>query len=170
MGITVDLPAPSGKGTYFALVEPEVVKVGTSSCIRNRLTNIRASTFRRVALLAWTDLSEQYVHELFIEARITLSRGFFRVTPELLLFINKCRVGLGYPVIEEILLWEFGGPLPYSGRVVPHTLNDGVTSVNLDQVSPEDRSRMGRYYTHLRWHKNKPKSACEFCTHPAGDQ
>jgi hypothetical protein len=162
MGIIVDLPAPSGKGTYFALVEPEVVKIGTSNCIRNRLSSIRASTFRRVALLAWTDLSEQYVHELLIEARITLSRGFFRVTPELLLFINDCRVGLGYSSIEEILLWEFGGPLPYSGRATS-TFNESSSSVSLSQVSPEDRSRMGRYYTHLRWHKNKPKPSCEFC-------
>jgi hypothetical protein len=167
MGITVDLPAPSGKGTYFVLVEPEVVKIGTSICIRNRLSNIRASTFRRVALLAWTELSEQYVQGLFIEDRITLSRGFFRVTPELLLFINDRRVELGYQSIEEILLWEFGGPLPYSGRAVSPILNDVTSSVNL---GPEDRSRMGRYYTHLRWHKNKPKSTCEFCIHPADNQ
>lgn len=162
MRILVDLPASSSNGTYFVLVEPEVVRIGTSSCISDRLSNIRVSTFRRVALLAWTQYSEQYVHELFGGDRITVSRGFFRLSPGLLEFINECRLELGFEEIEAILLWEFGGPIPYEGlprippvRVSPNSLKSRVVN--------EETSRNGRYYTHLRWHKNKPKASCEFC-------
>jgi hypothetical protein len=165
MGILVDLQPPSCKGTYFILVEPEVVRIGTSGCIRTRLGHIRVSTFRRVALLAWSNISEQYVHESFKEDRITVSRGFFRLSATLLSFINECRVELGFEEVESILLWEFGGPLPRNGlpncpstRVQPKTKEPRVNS--------EEISRKGRYYTHLRWHKNKPKPECEFCTKP----
>ena len=115
MGILVDLPAPTSGGTYFIVVEPEVIRVGTSSNIKTRLSNLRVNTFRRVALLAWTASSEQYVHESFWEDRITQTRGFFRLSPSLLDFINGCRVDLGFEEVEAILLWEFGGPLPYDG-------------------------------------------------------
>jgi hypothetical protein len=163
METLVDLPAPSCHGTYFALVEPEIVRVGISSCIRTRLGHIRVSTFRRVALLAWSTLSEQYVYELFREDRITITRGFFRLSPQLLSFINDCRVELGFEEVEPILLWEFGGPIPYKGlpRVTPIQV---APSSSKTKISSEESSRKGRYYTHLRWHKNKPKDSCEFCT------
>ena len=159
MGILVDLPAPTSGGTYFIVVEPEVIRVGTSSNIKTRLSNLRVNTFRRVALLAWTASSEQYVHESFWEDRITQTRGFFRLSPSLLDFINGCRVDLGFEEVEAILLWEFGGPLPYDGvpRAVP-------ARVRPDGPKDEESARKGRYYTHLRWHKNKPKDGCEFCT------
>lgn len=162
MEILVDLPASSSSGTYFILVEPEVVRIGTSSCISNRLSNIRVSTFRRVALLAWTHHSEQYVHELFREDRITLTRGFFRLSSGLLGFINECRLSIGFEEIEAILLWEYGGPLPYEG--LPRVPPVRVSTNDLEsRVVSEETSRNGRYYTHLRWHKNKPKASCEFC-------
>jgi hypothetical protein len=162
MRILVDLPAPSCKGTYFALVEPEVVRVGISSCIRTRLGHIRVSTFRRVALLAWSTFSEQYVHESFSEDRITVTRGFFRLSPRFLSFINECRVELGFEEVEAILLWEFGGPIPYNG--LPRVASAQVhPSGPKNKLTPKESARMGRYYTHLRWHKNKPKDSCEFC-------
>lgn len=234
MEILVDLPAPSCKGTYIALVEPNVVKIGTSNCISKRLTGIRTSTFRRVALLAWTNTPEYNVHELFDADRITISREFFRVSDNLITFVNDCRVILGFQEIEEVLLWEFGGPLPYGLiveggltlspewvakiRSLSLTLQVSVTQLlktirfrsesrsylrdrvvewlsksgpelnafltreelNLlrgvapskisEPVSPEDRVRRGKYYTHLRWHKNKPKPSCEFCTQSAVPQ
>jgi hypothetical protein len=163
MGILVELPAPSCKGTYLVLVEPEVVRVGTSSCIRTRLGHIRVSTFRRVALLAWSTLSEQYVHESFSEDRITITRGFFRLSPRLLSFINECRVELGFEEVESILLWEFGGPIPYKGLPRVPSARVGPSDPKPTQISSEESSRKGRYYTHLRWHKNKPKDSCEFC-------
>jgi hypothetical protein len=168
MEILVDLPAPSCKGTYIALVEPNVVKIGTSNCISKRLTGIRTSTFRRVALLAWTNTPEYNVHELFDADRITISREFFRVSDNLITFINDCRVALGFQEIEEVLLWEFGGPLPYREEL---NIPQGVASSKISEpVSPEDRVRRGKYYTHLRWHKNKPKPSCEFCTQSVGSQ
>jgi hypothetical protein len=158
MGVIVDLPAPPSGGTYFIVVEPEVIRVGTSSNIKTRLSNIRVNTFRRVALLAWTSSPEQYVHESFVADRITLTRGFFRLSTNLLHFINKCRVDLGFEEVEAILLWEFGGPLPYDGipRSVPSRVFQSGTK-------DEKSARNGRYYTHLRWHRNKPKASCEFC-------
>ena len=163
MGILVDLPASSSSGTYFILVEPEVVRIGTSSCISSRLSNIKVSTFRRVALLAWAQHSEQYVHELFREERITSTRGFFRLSSGLLDFINECRLKLGFEEIEAILLWEFGGPLPYEG--LPKVTPVRVPTNDLGpRIVNEEISRKGRYYTHLRWHTNKPKASCEFCT------
>lgn len=160
MGILVDLPAPSCKGVYFALVEPDVVKVSFSTSISRGIGRLRSSTFRVVALLAWTDHSEQYVHDLLAGDRITLTREFFRVSPDLLRFVNECRVLLGFQEIEEILLWEFGGPIPH-GRVSKPRKTVHVKAST--QVSQEESARRGRYYTHLRWHKNKPKPGCEFC-------
>ena len=234
MEILVDLPAPSCKGTYIVLVEPNVVKIGTSNCISNRIVGIRTSTFRRVALLAWTSTPEHHVHEMLDADRITLSREFFRVSEGLLAFINDCRVALGFQEIEEVLLWEFGGPLPYGfviegeptippewvakirgltltiqvavtqllkttrfrsekrsylrGRIIEWlgksetefsefltreelSLLRGVAPGKISApVSPEESVKMGKYYTHLRWHKNKPNPLCEFCTQSAGSQ
>jgi hypothetical protein len=228
--VLVDLPAPSCRGTYFALVEPGVVKIGTSACVSRRLIGIRTGTFRRVALLAWTSLSERYVHDRFEGDRITFLREFFRLSPELLSYINECRVTLGFLSVEEVLLWEFGGPLPlgqapeenlalppsWEGRIsalppasqvlVGHLLRterfrsekrrklkgrvlewlDSSEVGLLEFLTPEERAtlrgvplregaprmseeemaRLGRYHTHLRWHKN-PKPSCEFCSHPA---
>lgn len=160
MEILVDLPAPSCKGVYIALVEPDVVKISSSTSINRGIGRLRSSTFRIVALLAWTDRSEQYVHGLFRGERITLTREFFRVSPDLLCFVNECRVILGFQEIEEILLWEFGGPLPREGVLRPKKTALVKTST---QVSQEERARRGRYYTHLRWHRNNPKPGCEFC-------
>lgn len=164
MGTIVDLPAPSCQGVYFALVEPDVVKISYSTCITRGVSRTRSSTFRVVALLAWTDHSEQYVHDLFDEERITVTRGFFRVSPRVLRFVNECRTLLGFQEIEEILLWEFGGPLPRKGVRKPKKVKAAP------QVSQEESARRGRYYTHLRWHKNRPKSGCEFCGQSGGSQ
>jgi len=166
MGILVDLPAPSCKGVYFALVEPDVVKISSSTSISRGISRLRSSTFRVVALLAWTNRSEQYVHGLFKGERITLTREFFRVSPDLLHFVNECRVVLGFQEIEEILLWEFGGPLPRERVSRPRK----VSHVRGSKVSQEESARRGRYYTHLRWHKNKPKPGCEFCVQSEGCQ
>lgn len=224
----VDLPAPSCKGTYFALVEPYVVKIGTSTSIRTRVMGIRMGTFRRVALLAWSDLPEKLVHRRFDDDRITQSREFFKLSPTLFAFINECRGTIGFPSLEEASLWDFGGPLstgipieePFPGlwgklssapqfaqvaavqvlkterfrsekrhelktRLLEWLENseapllEFLTSEELatlrgvplkedsTPVSPEEASRRGRYYTHLRWHR-KPKASCEFCTHPTG--
>jgi hypothetical protein len=159
MGIIVDLPAPSCKGTYFVLVEPNVVKVTSSSCITKGLINIKRGTFRSVALLAWTKASKSYVHELLKADQITLGREFFRISRDGLDLINRCRESLGFQRVEEILLWEFGGPLPYeySGEKA------ALRGKRVSRISSEESSRRGRYYTHLRWHKNKPKPSCEFC-------
>lgn len=167
MGILVDLPAPSCKGVYFALVEPDVVKISSSTSISRGISRLKSSTFRVVALLAWTNRSEQYVHGLFKGERITLTREFFRVSPGLLRFISECRVILGFQEIEEILLWEFGGPLPRERVSRPRK---AAPAKSITQVSQEESARRGRYYTHLRWHKNKPKSGCEFCVQSEGCQ
>jgi hypothetical protein len=225
METLVDLPAPLCKGTYVVLFEPDVVKIGTSNCIQKRVTGISTSTFRRVALLAWTDASEQSVYRRFKSDRITVCREFFRLSQDLLSFVNRCREDLGFSSIEEVQLWEFGGPLPQgldpieSG--IPFAWEDRLRSLSSDvrplvffllttarfrdqdrrdlrdklvrwldgpdveltsvfteldlatlrstrltQKSPtmgyEERSKLGRYYTHLRWHLS-PKSTCEFC-------
>jgi hypothetical protein len=167
MGILVDLPAPSCNGVYFALVEPDVVKISSSTCISRGVSRLRSSTFRVVALLAWTNRSEQYVHGLFVGERITLTREFFRVSSDLLHFINECRLLLGFQEIEEILLWQFGGPLPRERVSRPRKVAQ-VTAAS--QVSPEESSRRGRYYTHLRWHKNRSSPSCEFCAQSEGHQ
>jgi len=150
----VDLPAPATKGTYIALVEPNVVKIGVSARITTRLYNLRTNTFRRIALLAWTNTPEKEVHFQFKKDRITLTREFFWISSELLIFINECRLSLGFLAIEEVQLWDFGGPLPWS------------RSVDSSQVNLE-ASKLGRYHTHVRWHR-VPKASCEFCGPRAG--
>lgn len=117
MGPLVDLPAPPTQGTYLVLVEPEVVKIGTSGSIRQRVLTLRAATFRRIALLAWSLSPEKQVHSRFSEDRITSVREFFRLSPKLLSFINECRESQGFHPVEEVQLWEYGGPLPSSGLV-----------------------------------------------------
>lgn len=117
MGPLVDLPAPPSRGTYLVLVEPEVVKIGTSGSIRQRVLTLRTATFRRIALLAWSTAPEKQVHSRFSEDRITSVREFFRLSPQLLTFINECRESQGFQRIEEVQLWEYGGPLPPSGLV-----------------------------------------------------
>jgi len=142
--------------------------------------------------------------------------------------MNECRVALGFQEVEEVLLWEFGGPLPYGlfveeNLAIPpewvakiqklpgsaqlfvtqllktnrfrserrRDLRDRVvvwldeSEVELHEfltheeaillrgvanrkisvpISQEEKAQRGRYYIHLRWHKNKPKPSCEFCT------
>jgi hypothetical protein len=162
MGIIVDLPAPSCKGTYFVLVEPNVVRITSSNCISKGLIRIKRGTFRSVALLAWTKASKSYVHELLKADQLTISRDFFRISIEVLGLINRCRESLGFPIVEEILLWEYGGPLP-------HECSSGKTGLRgkSAKISQEEKARSGRYYTHLRWHRNKPNPLCEFCTQSA---
>jgi len=225
MNDLVDLPAPNFGGTYFVLVEPEVLKIGTSNCISSRVSSIRSASYRRVAFLAWTKFSEKQVHSRFESERITYLREFFKLSSRLLSFINECRVELGYSSLEEVQLWEFGGSLPrgnrveishslssawdeklkelptviydslirilkterfrserrreLKGRVIEWLLNSdldikefltfdemnilrGSTLKGPREVDPEELSKNGRYYTHLRWHK-KPKASCEFC-------
>lgn len=223
----VDLTAPACSGTYLALVEFGIVKIGTSTCISSRMVNIRASTFRRVALLAWTNIPERQVHSRFEADRVTYCREFFRLSGGLFTFINECRKALGFQSLEEVQLWEFGKPLPLGSplevdplpsewgtkltslskstqvsviqilkterfrsdrrRVLKTRIVEWISNSNLglsefltplelatlrsvtpsepSKISPEEMSRMGRYHTHMRWHK-KPKPSCEFCTPP----
>lgn len=72
---------------------------------------IRMGTFRRVALLAWSDVPERRVHHRFDADRITQVREFFRLSPALFAFINECREIIGFSPLEEASLWDFGGPL-----------------------------------------------------------
>lgn len=166
MGIIVDLPAPSCKGTYFVLVEPNVVKITSSDCISRGLVRIKGGTFRSVALLAWTRTSTSYVHRLLKADRITLGREFFRVSREVLALINRYRDSLGFPEIEEVLLWEFGVPLPYDYS------EKKVSSRNkkVAPISQEEKAQRGRYYTHLRWHRKNQNPSCEFCISPAASR
>jgi hypothetical protein len=147
------------------LVEPYVVKIGTSSSIHTRVAGLRMGTFRRIALLAWSDLPAKLVHRRFNDDRITQSREFFKLSPALFSFINERREAIGFLSLEEASLWDFGGPLSTGFPVVSRERK----KENPAKVSPEEASRRGRYYTHLRWHQ-RPKASCEFCSHPAGQK
>ncbi len=222
MDVPVDLIAPSCGGTYLALVEFGIIKIGASTCISSRLVSVRTATFRRVALLAWTSIPEGQLHSRFEGDRVTYCRDFFRLSEDLLSFINECRVVLGFDPLEEVQLWEYGKPIPLGDPFESDSLSWGskltllskstqmavlkllrterfrsekrsalkdrliewisesdlglpefLTPVELatlrssthtesSKITPEEMSRMGRYYTHLRWHK-KPKPSCEFC-------
>jgi len=157
MDSLIDLPAPPFKGSFVVLVEPEVVRIGEARCVQTRVASISAGTYRRVALLAWTKAPVYEFHRRFRSDQITPCRDFFRLSEPLLNFINDCRVSLGFSRVDLVQLWEFGGPIPSEV-----SSEGGGVEVTKLKVSEGEKSRLGRYYTHLRWHST-PKLKCEFC-------
>jgi len=142
----IDLPVPDLRGTYFILVEPDVVRVGSGNLSVRWMRRLRTSTHRRIALLAWSNYPQKSPQLSFGEDWIT--GEFFWLSANLLTHINKCRVSAGFPSVEEFELWEFGVPISPQAQVV---------------LSAEEQAKRGRFHTHVRWHTHKPNSACEFC-------
>jgi hypothetical protein len=92
---------PSQPGTYIALFEENLVKIGRSVCISQRFKGFLTTRPVPPPLLVWTTLEESDLHHQFQPYRKSSNQEFFWLLPPLLDFINERRqVEHGLPPVN----------------------------------------------------------------------